>query len=219
VIEVILPAVARAVDTVDDLPDEPLFPQEETLIRDAVDGRRREFRTVRGCARLALAQLGIPRPALLPGERGAPSWPRGVVGSMTHCAGYRAAAVARVEDVVMLGVDAEPNAALPDDVLEAITTTRERTHHPVLAERVPSICWDRLLFSAKESIYKAWFPLTRRWLGFRDADIVLHPETGTFDATFRVRRPTVAGRAVDGVSGRWLVSNGLVLTSVVLLRP
>jgi 4'-phosphopantetheinyl transferase EntD len=33
-----------------------------------------------------------------------------------------------------------------------------------LAATAPGPCWDRLLFSAKESVYKAWFPPAGRWL-------------------------------------------------------
>lgn len=45
----------------------------------------------------------------------------GITGSITHCLQYRAAAVALARDVVSLGVDAEPNEALPDQrMLELI---------------------------------------------------------------------------------------------------
>jgi len=110
VIEEILPAEVVAVEALADPPGVTLFPEEEAVIAKAVDKRRREFSTVRHCARLALAMLGLPRSPLLPGERGAPQWPVGVVGSMTHCAGYRAAAVARASDMVTIGIDAEPHA-------------------------------------------------------------------------------------------------------------
>ncbi|WP_158717200.1 4'-phosphopantetheinyl transferase family protein [Streptomyces sp. NRRL F-4474] len=78
-------------------------------LRAAVAARRREFATVRRCARQSLAALGIPPMPLLPGERGAPLWPRGTVGSMTHCLGYRAAAAARADEITALGIDAEPH--------------------------------------------------------------------------------------------------------------
>jgi 4'-phosphopantetheinyl transferase EntD len=39
-----------------------------------------------------------------------------------------------------------------------------------VAER-PEVYWDRVLFCIKESTYKAWFPLTHRWLGFEDASV------------------------------------------------
>ena len=127
-IEEILPAEVVAVEALADPPGVTLFPEEEAVIAKAVDKRRREFSTVRHCARLALATLGLPRSPLLSGERGAPQWPVGVVGSMTHCAGYRAAAVARARDVVTIGIDAEPHAVLPEGVLEVVALPEERVN-------------------------------------------------------------------------------------------
>lgn len=77
--------------------------------------RQREFATARSCARTALARLGVPPVPVLASPRGAPRWPAGVVGSITHCDGYRAAAVAYTRDVVSLGIDAEPDEPLPND--------------------------------------------------------------------------------------------------------
>ena len=67
-IEEILPAEVVAVEALADPPGVTLFPEEEAVIAKAVDKRRREFSTVRRCARLALATLGLPRSLLLPGE-------------------------------------------------------------------------------------------------------------------------------------------------------
>jgi 4'-phosphopantetheinyl transferase EntD len=215
-IEAILPADVSAADTFHELPDEQLFPQEEAAVVKAVDKRQREFRTVRGCARIALAQLGLPRPVLVPGASGAVSWPGGIVGSMTHCAGYRAAAVARVVNVLGLGVDAEPHAALPVGVLDSVALPGEQAHLAELRRTAGGVCWDRLLFSGKESVYKAWFPLTGRWLGFEDALVTIDPVRGTFTAHLQVAGPDVEGRELTDFHGRWLVRDGLVLTAVIV---
>lgn len=215
-IEEILPDVAASADTVEDLLDEPLFAPELAAIAKAVEKRRREFTTVRACARRALAALGVDRPPLVPGERGAPAWPPGVVGSMTHCAGYRAAAVAWSADVAALGVDAEPHGPLPDGVLNVVTDPAERDRLAALARQDPSVHWDRLLFSAKESIYKAWFPLTSRWLGFEEAELVIDPSRRTFIGQLRVDGPSVGGRQLRALHGRWTVRDGLVVTAVAV---
>jgi len=97
-----------------DPPAAPLFPEDERAVARAVGKRRREFATARFYARTALARLGLDPAPIVPGPRGEPGWPAGVVGSMTHCAGYRAAAVARAEDVLTIGVDAEPDEPLPE---------------------------------------------------------------------------------------------------------
>jgi 4'-phosphopantetheinyl transferase EntD len=112
VIEKILPAAVACSEAFDDSPNAVLFPEEEAVISQAVEKRRREFRTVRLCARRALRELGLPPVAVLPGEHREPVWPPGVVGSMTHCTGYRAAAVAHSPDLVTVGIDAEPHALI-----------------------------------------------------------------------------------------------------------
>lgn len=193
-----------------------LFPEEEAVLARAVDKRRREFTTGRACARAALARLGIAPVPILPGARGAPQWPSGVVGSITHCDGYRAAAVAWADDVTALGLDAEPNEPLPDGVLAVVTLPAERDRLAALAQELPAradaaVCWDRLLFCAKEAVYKAWYPLAGRWLGFEQADVTIDPATGRFTAQLLTDGP------VDSFTGRWLARGGLLLTTVALL--
>jgi 4'-phosphopantetheinyl transferase EntD len=100
VIEKILPDVVACSEAFDDSPDAVLFPKEQAVITWAVEKRRREFRTVRLCARRALRELNLAPVAVLSGEHREPLWPPGVVGSMTHCTGYRAAAVAHSRDLL-----------------------------------------------------------------------------------------------------------------------
>jgi len=211
-IERLVPAAVATAEHFGEPDDAPLFPAEQERIARAVDKRRREFSSARWCARQAMAQLGVPAAAVLPGESGAPQWPTGVVGSMTHCEGYRAAALGRAQTVRTIGIDAEPHGRLPDGVLRAVSLPEERDW---LQAASAGLHWDRLLFSAKESTYKAWFPLTGRWLGFEDARIRFDP-TGTFTATFLVPGPKVLGQQLSGFTGRWLVSDGLALTAVAL---
>jgi 4'-phosphopantetheinyl transferase EntD len=219
VIEELLPGEVSAVEVYGDLPETVLFPEEEAIIARAVDKRRREFTAARACARAALARLGQPPVAILPGTRGAPQWPPGIVGSMTHCAGYRAAAVARASDMIAIGLDAEPDKSLPDGVLKVIALDEEHAGLrglQALASAAPAPCWDRLLFSAKESVYKAWFPLTGRWLGFEEAAITFHPADGTFAARLLVPGPTLDGGQLTGFTGRWLARDGLVVTAIAM---
>jgi 4'-phosphopantetheinyl transferase EntD len=218
VIEELLPPEAVGEETYDDAPATTLFPEEEALLARAVDKRRREFTTVRGCARAALGRLGVAPTPLLRGERGAPIWPDGIVGSMTHCDGYRASAVARADDLLTIGIDAEPNGPLPEGVLEAISRPEERVWLSDLIATRPGVHWDRLLFSAKESVYKAWFPLTRRWLDFDGASVTVDPGGGTFTAVLTVPPPEVDGRRLTGFTGRWLARDGLVITTISVAR-
>jgi 4'-phosphopantetheinyl transferase EntD len=211
----VLPApVVTATATADD-PAAVLAPEEEPAVAQAVATRRAEFTTARACARTALARLGVSGAAVPVGEKRAPVWPDGIVGAITHCAGFRAAAVAWREEVRTVGLDAEPHAALPDGVLEAVSDAGERAVLDRLARERPDVRWDKLLFSAKESVYKAWFPLTGRWLGFEDAELVPAAD-GTFRAALRVPGPVVDGMAIASFDGRWIVRDGLVITAIAM---
>lgn len=215
-IEQILPSEVMAEEAFGDLTDITLFPEEEQVIVQAVDKRRREFTTARGCARSALARIGVPAVPILPGPRGAPGWPSGVVGSITHCEGYRACAVARDSQILTIGLDAEPHGPLPDGVLGAIGLPEEQSRVAVLTRAEPDVAWDRILFCAKESVYKAWFPLTQRWLGFEEARIEFDPGSRSFTAELLVDGPVVNGRPLTGFTGRWLISRHLIVTAIVI---
>jgi 4'-phosphopantetheinyl transferase EntD len=212
-IEHILPARVACTVVYDDSGDAVLFPEEEQAVARVVDKRRREFTAVRSCARRALADLGLPSVPILPGEMGAPRWPDGVVGSLTHCVGYRAAAVARAEDMVTVGIDAEPDGPLPEGVLALVARAEELVALGELHHASPEVHWDRVLFSAKETIYKAWFPLTHRWLGFEDASLALNLD-GAFTAQILVSNTPYAE-----LSGRWAVADGLIATAIAVPRP
>ncbi len=195
--------------------DAPLFPAEEAVISGAVPKRRREFAAVRACARRALVCAGLEPGPIRSGPSGAPVWPPGVVGSMTHCEGYRACAIGRTEAFSAIGIDAEPHDLLPDGVLPLVASEPERAALAGLAAVAPGLCWERILFSAKESVYKAWFPATGRWLGFTDAELTLDP-SGTFAARLLAPGAVVGGRPVPAYHGRWIVGPGLIATAVVV---
>ncbi|MFJ8039150.1 4'-phosphopantetheinyl transferase [Kitasatospora sp. NPDC096147] len=206
----LLPAGAVwAESTGEDDAEARLLPPERALTEHMVPGRLREFTAVRACARRALAALGEPPVPILPGPRGEPQWPAGLVGSMTHCTGYRAAVLARRTALPTLGIDAEPRAPLGPGLLEAVSLPAERTRLATLHRRDPELPWDRLLFSAKESVFKAWYPLTRRNLGFEEADLTLSPD-GSWHAYLRV--PATSG-APRSFAGRWAASPTLLLTA------
>ncbi len=212
-IERILPAGVAAREVFGDDPAARLLPEEEHLVARAVEKRRRAFTIARMCARRALGDLGYPETAVLSGPTREPLWPDGVAGSITHCRNYCAAAVAPAHVVASVGIDAEPSGALPDGVLAKVSSSDERER----LERLPAgACWDRLLFSAKESVYKAWFPLTGRWLGFGDASVTIDPATGTFTAELLVEGPTVNGATVPAFEGSFLLEHDLVLTAVTV---
>ena len=201
----------------DDPPHLAALPEEEPLIARSVAKRRNEFVTVRHCARVAMEQLGVAPVPILKGDKGEPHWPDGVVGSLTHCEGYRGAVVGRSVAVRSLGIDAEPHGVLPKGVLDAISLPVERTEISALPAELR---WDRILFCAKEATYKTWFPLTQRWLGFEDAHITFTVDSagtaGEFISRILIDPAARSGPPLAELAGRWSVAGGLALTAIVL---
>jgi len=206
-----------AAELYDDPPELTPLPEEEPLIAKSVAKRRNEFITVRYCARKALGELGVPPVPILKGEKGEPCWPEGVVGSLTHCQGFRGAAVGRRGEVRSVGIDAEPHDVLPNGVLDAISLPAERTELHALPN---GLHWDRILFCAKEATYKVWFPLTHRWLGFEDAHITFEVDAsgtaGAFTSRILIDPAAESGPPLSVLRGRWSVADGLALTAITL---
>jgi 4'-phosphopantetheinyl transferase EntD len=213
----VLPAPVVSAELYDDPPGLAPLPEEEPLIARSVAKRRNEFITVRYCARKALGELGLPPAPILKGDKGEPCWPDGVVGSLTHCSGFRGAVVGLATDVRSVGIDAEPHDVLPKGVLDAISLPEERSQ---LASLAGDLHWDRILFCAKEATYKAWFPLTHRWLGFEDAHVTFAIDgagsSGTFESRILIDPSAESGPPLTVLSGRWSVARGLTLTAIVL---
>lgn len=215
-IEALLPAAAASCEIRGADPEARLLPAEAALLGRAVDKRVREFTEGRHCARLALRRLGLTDSPVLRGERREPLWPGGVVGSITHCEGYRAAAVAHAGEIAALGIDAEIHAPLPGGVGKLVLVEAERAW---LAAAPAGTHWDRIIFSAKESVFKAWWPLTRAWLDFRQAAIDLQPDRGTFTARILLPPPASDESRPAGFAGRYRVQDGLVLTAIAVPGP
>lgn len=215
-IDLIVPDWVEVEETRSDGPPDELFAAERELIAKAVPKRQAEFSAVRACARTALGRLGRPPVPILPGERGAPQWPDGIVGSMTHCDGYRAAAVAESRLAVGIGMDAEPHAPLPEGVLGLVALAEEQAELAELSARQPEVHWDRLLFTMKESVYKVWFPITLRWLDFHEARVEIDPLAGRFQARLLVPGPELDGRELTAFHGRFMIQDGLAMSAIVL---
>ncbi|TDT97675.1 4'-phosphopantetheinyl transferase EntD [Streptomyces sp. 846.5] len=218
-IEALLPPAVQVSSVFGDLPGPPLFPQEAALIADSVESRRNEFATGRRLARQSLSRLGIADVPLLSGARGEPLWPDGVLGAITHCDGYRAAAVVRRSDLFSVGMDAERARPLPEGVFEAVSLPEERAAVAKLRHVAPEVPWEVLLFSAKESVYKTWFPLTGKFLEFEKARVLFDPERRTFTARLLVPGPHWGDSTLDGFNGRWAVREGFALTAIAVPTP
>jgi 4'-phosphopantetheinyl transferase EntD len=214
----ILPERVASRECRGDIRDQHVFAEELALVENAVESRRREFATTRWCAHRTLAALGVPDVPLLSDALGAPMWPPGIVGSLTHCTGYRAAAAASSTSWRAIGIDAEVNGPLPVGVLELTAGPSEIEELTVLGRRDRTIDGGRLLFSCKEAVYKAWYSMAGTWLDFEDVQLSFSAAGRTFVA--RVPAPGGGSDEPAGfcMHGSWIVSGGLILTATVIPR-
>ncbi|MEU6117406.1 4'-phosphopantetheinyl transferase superfamily protein [Streptomyces sp. NPDC047117] len=184
----------------------------------AVPARRAEFVTGRALARRALSAVGAPTTDLVRTVTGAPAWPQGFTGSITHCLGYRAAAVAARRDVCALGIDAEPHRPLADELIAAIATPGERRGWPARS----GLWSETVAFSAKEAACKALYGLGAGLIDFSELRIgvrgLYRLGEGAWRGTFgaQLHRARREPGLPAGVAGRWHVSDSLVVTAVVL---
>jgi 4'-phosphopantetheinyl transferase EntD len=224
----LLPAGFAAADAVGpDLegPLPPLWPAEQAgLGKGAVPARLVTYHWGRALAREAMTNLGAAPAAIPRGRSQEPIWPPGLVGSITHCTGYCAAAVARTSQWASVGIDAEVVQPVHKGMIERIATPAERQWMAGWPDiRRAAVA----LFSAKEAVYKAWFPLTRSWLGFQDATVELgepkavpHGENesiGMGHLSARLRVPQHIGSVpFDVLEGRVGYGEGFVVAAVAV---
>ncbi|MEB4613730.1 4'-phosphopantetheinyl transferase family protein [Leucobacter sp. M11] len=190
-----------------------VFPEELAEVAHASDPRKIEFLSGRTCARRALQKLGAPSGPILRDVHGKPGWPDGVVGSITHCHGYRAAAAGWSADLLSIGIDAELNEPLPQGTLRLVASTEELAMITELNRESSEVAWDRLVFSAKESYYKALTTFTNVRFFPSDYRVQVGLDGRDFTAW------GVARGNVTPLSGRWHAQEGLLFSVCFQLPP
>jgi 4'-phosphopantetheinyl transferase EntD len=193
-----------------------MHPAEAALVERAVERRRREFAIGRQCARRALARLGVTGLPLLAGPNGAPLWPAGLVGSITHThagpAGFCGVAVAARQDVVALGIDAEGADSLAPALWYFVLTGAEKRR---LDGNTRAGHLAKLAFVAKEATLKAVLPSAGQPLDFRDIHVDVAPAEDGFVAEVVVQvenLPPDMRRCV----GRFARHDRIILAAVVV---
>jgi 4'-phosphopantetheinyl transferase EntD len=152
--------------------------EQELLGPRAVQRRRVSFALGRAAARDALADIGVEPSPIGRGPGGEPLWPTGIVGAISHSGEVAIAVVGRVTDYAGLGLDVEQlSPGLSARASELVCTAAERAWLAGGPEY-----WRTMLFSAKEAVFKALYPIERVWLGFSDAELAWRPERCGFDA-------------------------------------
>ncbi|CVI57337.1 4'-phosphopantetheinyl transferase superfamily protein [Agrobacterium leguminum] len=179
----------------------PLLEAEEAVIRGAIYQRRTEFSVGRHCARQALARLGFREFPILKGDGGAPVWPPGVVGSITHSTNLCIAVVALKEMIRSVGVDTEIVGAVTTDLADNVLRPDEPYSGKIGSMGVDYLT---LIFCIKEAVYKAHFQLEPKFLDFHDVRVRIDPLCNSYiaDVMFTSdHQTTFKGRyGIDGMN-------------------
>jgi len=152
---------------ISDADEAHLLPEEARSISARQPAMRRASGAARWIAHRLLADIGVKDVAIPRAPSGAPLWPDRTIGSLAHDDDMAVAAVAPVGSIVSLGIDVEPAQPLPDDIFAIVATGADRTG--AADQRLAG----RILFAAKEAVYKAAYPLDREVLGYEDIAVDL----------------------------------------------
>jgi 4'-phosphopantetheinyl transferase EntD len=139
------------------------------LPEEAIASRHTKIRRASGAARIVarelLARAGHKMCAIPKSPSGAPIWPAEMVGSLAHDSDVAIAAIARRCSFATIGIDVEPAEALPFELFNTIATPSEQS--ALASYRYGG----RLLFAAKEAVYKAVAALDQVFLDHQDVEV------------------------------------------------
>lgn len=192
----------------------PLHILEEAAVLGASDARRRDFRAGRASARAALFKLGLEAGPIPVGSDRAPCWPEGIVGSISHCQSVCGAVVARVGAIQSIGLDLEDVSLIENSIVTEICTADDLEESGKFDKGIRHLL-PNIVFGAKEAFYKAYFPLTRRFLNFRDVSIEFGEKErcGSFQVNF-LESDIPLSNEIRRFSGRWRIARQTVLAGV-----
>lgn len=182
--------------------------RERAVVRNTGPKRRREFSTGRILARRGLEQLGLPPAAIMPAPDRSPCWPESVVGSITHSESVCAVAMASADRYRSIGLDLE-RSAVKGSLASMILGPTEPPGYAA-----PELL--RIVFCAKEAVYKCLFPIHARFLAFSEVEIRLDTTARSFHA--RLRGSIAGNNALASTQGLYETGASGVLVALILRR-
>jgi 4'-phosphopantetheinyl transferase EntD len=208
----LLPAGIAVVQARQSATLDALLAEERALVAAAVPKRVLEFATGRWCARKALEEKGIEGFPLLADANRAPVWPRGIVGSITHTDGFCAAAIGHRDAFAGIGIDAEIDGKVGRELWSDLFTIEEidRLEHWSEPRRASMAT---VMFSAKESFYKAQYSFTSAWLDFTSAAVSIEGDRWHLQL---VDPGSAFARLEQPIRGRFAISDRYVVTAVAI---
>ncbi|WP_240700321.1 4'-phosphopantetheinyl transferase family protein [Sphingomonas gei] len=188
--------------------------ENELHVRNASQKRRDEFAAGRSCAAAALKSLGASSLEVGREPGGAPIWPYGATGSISHTDQIAAALVASAKEVRTIGLDVEQIGAVKSDLWPSLFSGAERTKLAQTSDLFAQSVLATMLFAAKEAFYKAQWPITRQWIDFLEVEVEVRG--GNF--VVHCQKHTAWEQGTRGpVLGAFAISDDVV-AAVILVR-
>ncbi len=141
-----------------------------STFKNAVPKRKAEFITGRIASRECLRILGSSDLVFINPDR-TPLWPQGFIGSISHDMDIACAVVAKEDPPLSLGVDLCLSMTERDASLIERQISYEEEVALFTSLGISKANALRLIFSGKESLYKALYHLVRRFIDFKDVRI------------------------------------------------
>lgn len=194
-----------------------LFPEEEALIARAIQKRRKEFTAGRTCLRKALKRLGVPSAPILQSKMRSPKVPRGYTATISHSGEFCAAAAMKKGEYESIGIDIEEYSLLEPNIEKWILVPSEQN----MIKRLPNyshVHWAKIIFSAKESFYKAYFQITEEYLDYLEAEFAIEPESKSISCRL-LKPPPVSDLEGRTFQGRYKIADGHIFTAFAIPIP
>ena len=197
--------------------DFQLLPEEQAIAESfGSQIRRAEFTLGRMCAHEALSRFGLEsEPILRNPETREPCWPDSVWGSITHSAGFAAVAVGLKKEIRGVGIDLESFSRSVDFKIRSHVCVDSELEW---LESLPNEQANRalrIIFSAKESIFKCIYPGTKTYLSFKDAAVSVNETEKKFSFTIFKSLPDILQQGFPQ-HGRYSEMDKMLLTSVYI---
>jgi enterobactin synthetase component D len=181
----------------------------------SVTKRQSEFLAGRMMARSALELLTDDKITVDIGENRSPVWPNDIVGSISHSAQMALSIVSKKYTCRYVGCDIEPviTFTTQSEISDSIVNSDEKTL--INNSQLESCVAFTLIFSAKESLFKALYPYVKCYFDFRDAEVF---DIDTYNNEFKVM--IINGLSYDlpegtQFSGHYTLNEKHVITFII----
>jgi enterobactin synthetase component D len=178
--------------------------------------RKQEYIAGRYCAFKAAKQLSAEIHNIENASTREPIWPLGLAGSISHSKNMAISCVAKSENYLSLGIDAEdfirPQGA--QDIIGTVASLEEASYINGLNDQAALT----ILFSAKEALYKALFPISRCFIDFKEVRLVsLDLEKKSFELELISEQKELA-KFLGSYTGSFRIENQTVVTLITISK-